>query len=83
MTRLIDADWIWDEVDRTRYNDYGDYNQTLNIIDDAPTIEIVRCNNCKHYWQSAQMCTNAEFPQSGTMMPYDFCSKGKPKEVAE
>lgn len=69
--------------DGTCSNADADLREMLDKVEELSTIEIIHCEDCKYYWKSAQMCTNAEFPQSGTTMPYDFCSKGEPNEVTE
>ncbi len=39
--------------------------------------EIIRCKDCKHYWESAKMCTNTGMPLNDYCEPIDFCSKAE------
>lgn len=42
--------------------------------------ELIRCKDCKHYWESAKMCTNTGTPLNDYCEPIDFCSKAERKE---
>ena len=86
MSRYIDAEWL-----RSLYADFKDYGgrtdwetpvaNVLATIDDAPSIDLVRCKECKHHtsddecihphWDSAEL--------SIYMAAYadDFCSYGE------
>jgi len=53
------------------------------MIQNAPTIdavEVVRCEDCKNWWESAQMCTIAELPTGSSCCAEDYCSKAERKE---
>ena len=71
--RLIDADALGASVIKNRVFDKGD---VIKLIEDAPSIEIIRCRECKYNpkgigWVSCPM-TGAN-----TRKPDDFCSYGE------
>ena len=85
MSRYIDAEWI-----RNVYADFENYDNrndwttpianVLAVIDDAPSIDIVRCKECK--WAKAngtyQWCGRLD--STARITPDDFCSHGERKE---
>ena len=87
MSRWIEAEWLLNFFEPYP-NDYHTPLGTLRAcVDDAPSIDIVRCKECKH-WERL----NYEAPKQGwcdDQMPYsdgrwvdadDFCSYGERKE---
>lgn len=88
MSRYIDAEWI-----RSLYADFKDYGgrtdwetpvaNVLATIDDAPSIDIVRCSECKHWCNHK----DADYDQSEfvyycdvhkvSFSGIDFCSYGE------
>ena len=42
--------------------------------------ELIRCKDCKNWWESAQMCAIAEFPTGSSCSAEDYCSKAERKE---
>ena len=81
MSRWIDAEWIRNVyADFEHYDNRDDWttpiSNVLAVIDDAPSIEIIRCGECKYNpngigWVSCPM-TGAN-----TRKPDDFCSYGE------
>ena len=81
--RLIDADALKKTIDKEIFR-HDTIDHVFQIIDDAPTIDIVHCRECKH-WERL----NYEAPKEGwcdDQMPYsdgrwvdadDFCSYGE------
>ena len=82
MSKYIDAEWIRNVyADFKHYDNRNDWTtpiaNVLAVIDDAPSIDIVRCEECK-YWRN----TDAEkIPTAsiacGNMHADDFCSYGE------
>lgn len=42
--------------------------------------ELIRCKECKHYWESARICVYADFPVSNNTKPDDYCSRAEKEE---
>ena len=89
MSRYIDAEWLRNVyADFEHYENRDDWttpiSNVLAVIDDAPSLEIIRCGECKH-WERL----NYEAPKEGwcdDQMPYsdgrwvdadDYCSYGE------
>ena len=89
--RLIDANALWDEVDKSKYdnphtiarvklNHHREHDHFLNMIFNAPTVdavEVVRCKDCKH--RASNLCpmeTVELYPWFGTKNEA-FCSYGE------
>ena len=79
MSRYIYAEWL-----KELYKPYESYNgkelavpigAILANIDDAPSIDIVRCKECKWYKQSEAFCENG----NGLWQAGDecFCNYGE------
>ena len=92
--RLIDADKLKEYIDNifvvSWEHDYdGGFKdacvEILNAIEDAPTIEIIRCGECK-YWEESQyypefmVCTYVK-GATFTRQHDDFCSRGERSEL--
>ena len=87
MSRYIDADafkrCLQDYrpyVDSGRFNDIQtEVHQVLDCIEyeieDAPTIEIIRCGECKHWNEEDHWC-NIRDSYGWDYKPDDFCSYG-------
>lgn len=43
--------------------------------------ELIRCKDCKYWWESAQMCTIAELPTGSSCSAEDYCSKAERKKA--
>lgn len=75
--RPIDADALIVELNKRHIP----YNVRINkAIMDAPTIDIVRCKNCKHAKECEQMVVfeNGKYITAGYKL--DFCSYGERRE---
>ena len=82
MSRWIDAEWIRNVyADFEHYDNRNDWTtpiaNVLAVIDDAPSIDIVRCKECK--WAKAngtyQWCGRLD--STARITADDFCSYGK------
>jgi hypothetical protein len=76
MSRYIDADALKVNM-RGAFIDHIEEFRAITIVDDAPSIDIVFCKECKH-WRN----TDAEkIPTAsiacGNMHADDFCSYGE------
>ena len=91
--RLIDANKLYEDMmGEYRKANYCDccLDTTINLIDDAPTVdavEVVYCKECKcweHMCDGMGDCTNAAFHLDGhpdpTMAFNDYCSRGERKD---
>lgn len=79
--RLIDADVLIADLDKGLWG--KDYDKALAeaIIQDAPSIEIIRCRECKwfddkDYGEPTRYCTWHE----SVVNADDFCSYGERRE---
>ena len=87
MSRYIDADYVnafpiridhYDEEHGNRHFVLG-IESVMEYIEDAPSIDIVRCKECKHWWNEygdSACMLHSDF----TVNPDDFCSYGERKE---
>lgn len=83
MSRYIDAEWIKNiYADFEHYDNRNDWTtpitNVLAVIDDAPSIDIVRCRECKHWTNGDDVygiCYRC--PNTRQMKFDDFCSYGK------
>lgn len=86
MSRYIDAKWLEDNAKEYSlgYYDYDEYAVPLSALDFAPTIDIVRCKECKYgeIWTDGVYtninCINGVIGGYGAELdPDDFCSYGE------
>lgn len=73
--KLIDVDWLKQRINSAFWSEIG------KIIDSAPSIDIVRCGECK-YWNTKdcrEWVGECEWAYYMTK-PDDFCSYGERKE---
>lgn len=77
--RLIDAD----ELKKHKYHDGKACENAVAVyhIDNAPTIDLVHCRECKFWSENTQFCHmfSTRFTAQ-RMLPNDFCSLGVKKE---
>ena len=78
MSRWIDADYLKQNINTPFWSEVG------KIIDNAPSIDIVRCKECKHNpWDFDQLdytCVWDDDFADRPQTPDDFCSYGERKE---
>ena len=88
MSRYIDADAIDKAFSKLRFNNdgelehYGDRpnwylwgSEVENLIADAPSIDIVRCQDCKYWVYNFNGC--ARNPCTEPWYATDFCNYGE------
>jgi hypothetical protein len=97
MSKWIDAEWVRDlYADFEQYEGRDDWTtpiaNVLAVIDDAPSIDIVTCAECKHmeiktHPKFSEMVCPIMFATDGTshdlwaiVQPDDYCSYGQRKE---
>ena len=81
MSRYVDieGDWV-DEAIKTYslgYYDDDEYAIPFEALDSAPSIEIIRCRECKYY--NGKYCFNSSVTLPTEPKPDDFCSYGERK----
>ena len=85
MSRWIDAEWLkaFFEADKGK-DRMTPIDSLLALIDDAPSIDIVRCRECKYAEVSVSPITGLWCTRFGindmAMEADDFCSYGCRKE---
>lgn len=73
---------IREEMDKIRTHSLVDGTARLNlrlaknIIGDMPSIDLIRCKDCKHWSYGKDLCTLHDMG----MMADDFCSYGERRE---
>lgn len=77
MSRHIDAEWIRNVyADFEYYDNRNDWTtpitNVLAVIDDAPSIDIVFCKECKHRWKCF-----GRLVQGAEVVQLHFCSYGE------
>ena len=84
MSRYIDADALHDALKAKqkwvvrcgdKHNEGYTYDQVHFAIDDAPSIDIVRCQDCKHWVHNFNGC--ARNPCTEPWYALDFCNYGE------
>ena len=80
MSRYIDTKWLEDNAKEYSlgYYDYDEYAVPLSALDSAPSIDIVRCRECKHWCKGDEVygiCYRC--PNTRQMKADDFCSYGE------
>ena len=80
MSRYIDYDAIDYRNDRLHDKSEEFLNgviYTAQRIDEAPSIDIVRCKECKYRSEASSICDK----MNKVMLADDFCSYGKVSEI--
>jgi hypothetical protein len=92
--RLIDADALFAALNDAKWYDNADRDfLTLDLVEDAPTVDavqVVRCRDCEFWYGGKKFAPNFNacrmWSASGTTRytaDMDFCSKGERKTTAE
>lgn len=78
MSRYIDTKWLEDNAKEYSlgYYESDEWATPLSALDDAPSIDIVRCKECKHIY--TMDC--AFYEVGDNVKPDDFCSYGEVSE---
>lgn len=77
MSRYVDADALGASVIKNTVFDKGD---VIKLIETAPSIEIIRCGECKHWKSTVQMPNGTEVKCLYGRKADDFCSYGEVSE---
>lgn len=81
MSRYIDTKWL--EYNAKEYSlgyyEEDEWATPLNVLDSAPSIDIVRCGECKHWNEEDHWC-NIRDSYGWDYKPDDFCSYGNSSE---
>ena len=87
MSKYIDAEWIRNVyADFEHYDNRNDWTtpiaNVLAVIDDAPSIDIVRCKECRNFdgFDCNRFGEPAECSNPCSDDGNDFCSFGERKE---
>ena len=71
MSRYIDGNVLKANINTAFWSEIG------KLIDNAPSIDIVRCKECKHWWECKPRdggdCDHYEM----NTKPDDYCSRGE------
>ena len=80
MSRYIDADALKVNM-RGAFIDHIEEFRAITIVDDAPSIDIVRCKECKKWSDSDLLETHNRCDRTMKLTKADdFCSYGERKE---
>ena len=71
MSRYIDADALCNELGEVNMDIYTD--EVKEYINSAPSIDIVRCKECKYYESKEDWC----YWRDEAITADDFCSYGE------
>lgn len=72
--RPIDADALKETIDREIFR-HDTIDHVFQIIDDAPSIDIVRCQDCKYWVYHFNGCSRN--PCTEPWYATDFCNYGE------
>ena len=60
------------------------FNQCIDYIDSAPTIDLVRCKECEFWKENTEFCAVfSDINKAKRMLADDFCSLGLRKGTGE
>ena len=80
MSRYIDADALIDDLYEHEFSNWCDKDEVSTLVNDAPSIDIVRCKECK--WAKAngtyQWCGRLD--STARITDDDFYSYGERRE---
>ena len=76
MSRYTDADELKKTIDKEIFR-HDTIDHVFQIIDDAPSIDIVRCGECKYWKSTVQMPNGTEVKCLYGRKADDFCSYGE------
>ena len=82
MSRYIDTKWLEDNAKEYSigYYDHDEYAVPLSAVEDAPTIEIIRCGECKHWHEKDGLTYCDRIDYGYGYKSDDFCSYGSRSE---
>ena len=77
MSRYIDADALKEKIGNTAFLKLDDTEVVEQFIDTAPSIDIVRCKECKYYVNGQCWKSDGLDKLDGNVADDDFCSRGE------
>ena len=80
MSRYIDADAFIDDLYEHEFSNWCDKDEVSTLVNDAPSIDIVFCKECKHNpWnvETDYTCVWDDDFADRPQTPDDFCSYGE------
>lgn len=91
--RLIDADELRQRFikriqplvgkdNSNERHEYMSWLRSVHLLDDMPTVDIVRCKDCKYFSQNDRWCKRYECGDGDRLICWDlgedgFCSRGE------
>lgn len=87
MKKYIDTEWLENNAKEYSlgYYEEDEWATPLNVLDSAPSIEIIRCRECR-YWHSGEcwgIPYRGDYDTSIDTKADDFCSYGSREERSE
>ena len=78
MSRYIDTKWLEDNAKEYSlgYYEEDEGATPLNVLDSAPTIDIVRCKDCKYWVSDGGALMKCDIHKDPTV-PDHYCSYGE------
>ena len=73
--RLIDADAFIDDLYEHEFSNWCDKDEVSTLVNEAPSIDIVRCQDCKYWVYNFNGCSRN--PCTEPWYATDFCSYGE------
>lgn len=79
MSSYIDVEWLVENAKEYSlgYYDDDEWATPLNVLDSAPSIDIVRCGECKYYNDDYTGKWCGRFRDPHGCRTDDFCSYGE------
>lgn len=79
MSRYIDTKWLEDNAKEYSlgYYEEDEWATPLNVLDSAPSIDIVRCRECKHWHEKDGLTYCDRIDYGYGYKADDFCSYGE------
>ena len=78
MSRYIDTKWLEDNAKEYSlgYYEEDEWATPLNVLDSAPSIDIVRCKDCKYWVSDGGALMKCDIHKDPTV-PDHYCSYGE------
>ena len=78
MSRYIDTKWLEDNAKEYSlgYYEEDEWATPLNVLDSAPSIDIIRCGECKYWVSDGGALMKCDIHKDPTV-PDHYCSYGE------
>ena len=85
--RLIDADALTNaHIDCPEHISFFDFGEIVELflktVDKQPTVEIIHCKDCKHFYEDGGNCT-IDLDWIFGLTGNDYCSRAERKETKD